>query len=245
MADRVIQGFFPGGRMSAGKLVQPKTVTGAASSSAGGGRPGYLGVDPAHLGLVSGGGQALAEPVRGKMEAALGADFSSVRVHVGSQASRIGAAAFTLGSDIYFAYGQFSPETAQGQRLLGHELAHVIQQRQGRVPSPGGARLAISLDPSLEAEAERLGEMAARHLGAGPATGSRSAVFPAPGAVASLQQKPTVSIQGGIQRSVQQLVGSVLRIGSVRSPGAGQNPAPRSARQGFYIQRSTLGSFHK
>ena len=228
--------------MSAGKLVQPKTVTGAASSSAGGGRPGYLGADPAHLGLVSGGGQALAEPVRGKMEAALGADFSTVRVHVGSQASRIGAAAFTLGSDIYFAYGQFSPETAQGQRLLGHELAHVIQQRQGRVPSPGGSRLAISLDPSLEAEAERLGEMAARHLGAGPATGSHSAVFPAPGAVASLQQKPTVSIQGGIQRSVQQLVGSVLRIGSVRSPGAGQNPAPRSARQGFYIQRSTSGA---
>jgi hypothetical protein len=75
----------------------------------------------------------LPDAVRGKMEAALGADFSAVRVHVGPQAERIGAIAFTIGSDIYFAPGRFQPATAHGQQLLGHELAHVVQQRAGRV----------------------------------------------------------------------------------------------------------------
>ena len=54
-------------------------------------------IDPGRLGLA-GGGRPLPEGVRGKMEAALGADFSNVRVHIGPQAERIGAIAFTIGS---------------------------------------------------------------------------------------------------------------------------------------------------
>jgi len=33
--------------------------------------------------------------------------------------------------DIAFAPGQYRPATAGGDRLLGHELAHVVQQREG------------------------------------------------------------------------------------------------------------------
>jgi len=90
-------------------------------------------VDPGRLGLANGGGRPLPDALRGKMEATLGADFASVRVHVGPQAERIGAVAFTLGSDIYFAPGRFQPETVHGQQLRGHELAHLVQQRRGRV----------------------------------------------------------------------------------------------------------------
>jgi hypothetical protein len=84
------------------------------------------------LGLAAGGGKPLPEAVRGQMETALAADFSAVRVRVGPQAERIGAIAFTLGSDIYFVPGGYQPDTVHGQQLLGHELAHVVQQRAGR-----------------------------------------------------------------------------------------------------------------
>jgi hypothetical protein len=120
-------------------------------------------VDPGQLGLTSGGGRPLPEAVRGKMEAALGADFSNVRVYVGPQAERIGAIAFTLGSDIYFAPGRYQPDTVHGQQLLGHELAHVVQQRAGRVRNPLGSGIAVVQDTSLEAEADRLGQRAAAH----------------------------------------------------------------------------------
>jgi len=61
------------------------------------------------------------------------ADFSEVRLHTNNAAAvsakALGARAFTVGSDIAFASGQFAPHTAAGQKLLAHELAHVEQQR--------------------------------------------------------------------------------------------------------------------
>lgn len=125
-------------------------------------------IDPAKVGLVRSGGQPLPGPVLAKMEAAFSADFSSVRIHVGPQASRIGAIAFTTGNDIYFTPGRYQPNSIQGQQLLGHELAHVIQQRQGRVRA-GGTGLSVVQDRTLEAEADRLGQRAAAHRAqAGP-----------------------------------------------------------------------------
>jgi 5-methylcytosine-specific restriction endonuclease McrA len=120
-------------------------------------------VEVGQLGLASGGGKPLPAVVRGKMEAALGADFSNVRVHVGPQAERIGAIAFTVGSDIYFAPGRYQPDTLQGQQLLGHELAHVVQQCAGRVRNPLGTELAVVHDRALEVEADRMGQRAATH----------------------------------------------------------------------------------
>ncbi|HXZ00289.1 MAG TPA: DUF4157 domain-containing protein [Stellaceae bacterium] len=125
------------------------------------GAGGAFALEAGQLGLASGGGRPLPEAVRGKMEAAFGADFSHVRVHVGPQAERIGAIAFTIGSDIYFAPGRYQPATVQGRHLLGHELAHVVQQRAGRVRNPLGSGLAIVQDTALEAEADRLGRRAA------------------------------------------------------------------------------------
>lgn len=119
-------------------------------------------IDPAQVGLVRSGGLPLPQALLAKMETAFQADFSSVRVHIGPQASRIGAIAFTSGNDLYFAPGQFQPESIKGQQLIGHELAHVIQQRQGRVRAPVSG-VAVVQDRILEAEADRLGMRAAQH----------------------------------------------------------------------------------
>lgn len=109
------------------------------------------------------GGWALPKEVQTKMESALGGDFSDVRIHVGSEVAAIGAVAFTWGSDIHFAPGYYNPHSMQGQQLLGHELAHVLQQRAGRVRNPFGNGTAVVQDHALEAEADRLGMRAAMH----------------------------------------------------------------------------------
>ena len=79
-----------------------------------------------------GSGQPLASSTRAYFEPRFGHSFDHVRVHTDShsaQASQeISALAFTAGSDIYFAHGQYTPGTVHGDRLLGHELTHVLQQ---------------------------------------------------------------------------------------------------------------------
>ncbi|MFE7408620.1 DUF4157 domain-containing protein [Isoptericola sp. NPDC057559] len=73
-------------------------------------------------------------PARREMEAAFGHDFSAVRVHADGRARELGARALTEGSDIHVAPGAYAPGTAEGRRLLAHELAHVVQQG-GRAPT--------------------------------------------------------------------------------------------------------------
>lgn len=107
------------------------------------------------------GGLPIPDKVRAKMETAFGADFSDVRVHIGQEAASLGAIAYTWGSNIHFAPGQYSPNTIQGQKLLGHELWHVVQQRSGRVSNPFGGGVAVVQDHALEAEADRMGIKAA------------------------------------------------------------------------------------
>ena len=107
------------------------------------------------------GGLPLPDDVRAKMETAFGADFSDVRVHIGREASSIGAIAYTWGTNIHFAPGQYNPHTLQGQKLLGHELWHVLQQKSGRVKNPFGGGVAVVQDHALEAEADRMGIKAA------------------------------------------------------------------------------------
>lgn len=104
-----------------------------------------------------GGGEPLAAPVRTQMEQAFGTDFSGVRVHVGDAAPSVGALAFAQGEGVHFAPGQYDPDSARGQALIGHELAHVVQQRQGRVATPQGKGAPINADATLEAEADAAG----------------------------------------------------------------------------------------
>jgi hypothetical protein len=146
-ASRTAAQGFGGARRDASNAVQCKRS---------------FGVDAFRVSLQpKSGGQPLPSEVRAKMEAAFGADFSDVRVHVGHEASRIGAIAYTWGSNIHFAPGHYNPHTLQGQKVLGHELWHVVQQKSGRVKNPFGGGVAVVQDHALEAEADRMGEKAA------------------------------------------------------------------------------------
>ena len=89
----------------------------------------------------------------------LGSDFSDVKIHANSsKAPDIGALAYTQGSDIHFAPGQFKPDTTGGQQLLGHELTHVVQQREGRVkPTTEVNGMPVNDNPGLENEADVMG----------------------------------------------------------------------------------------
>ncbi|MCB0968881.1 MAG: DUF4157 domain-containing protein [Ilumatobacter sp.] len=83
--------------------------------------------------IQSSSGSAMGDGLRSTMERGFGRDLSNVRVHTDSDAAgRIAARAFTHGSDIHFAPGQFQPDTSGGRRLIAHELAHVVQQHDGR-----------------------------------------------------------------------------------------------------------------
>lgn len=70
--------------------------------------------------------------LRAKMGASFGADFSAVRVHYDDEAatlaSEVDAQAFTHEEHIFFNRGKYEPGSSEGQRLLAHELTHVVQQ---------------------------------------------------------------------------------------------------------------------
>ncbi|MCU0288586.1 MAG: DUF4157 domain-containing protein, partial [Acidobacteria bacterium] len=101
----------------------------------------------------------IPEPIKKQMESTFQTDFSDVTVTPNSsRAPQLGALAYTQGNEIHFAPGMYNPHTSAGQRLLGHELTHVVQQREGRV-RPTGSISGKPLNDSteLENEADRMG----------------------------------------------------------------------------------------
>lgn len=77
-------------------------------------------------------GRPLAPTTRAFFAPRFGHDFSQVRVHTDEQAAKsaqaVNALAYTVGHHVVFGAGQYAPGTSDGQRLLAHELAHVVQQ---------------------------------------------------------------------------------------------------------------------
>jgi hypothetical protein len=94
------------------------------------------------------------------MEERMGDSLGDVRVHTGPQAAsaceEINARAFTVGNHVAFNSGEYDPESAEGQHVLAHELAHVRQQTGGAVSMlpQEDVGLEIDPDPALEREAE-------------------------------------------------------------------------------------------
>ena len=85
----------------------------------------------------SGKGSALDQRTNSFMSSRFGNDFSGVKIHTDSEAVQLNrdlnAKAFTTGSDIYFNEGQYQPQSLDGQKLLAHELTHVVQQESGMI----------------------------------------------------------------------------------------------------------------
>jgi hypothetical protein len=107
--------------------IQPTSSAGAVDSHS----------DSAGIEPVSGTGQPLSESSRAFFEPRFGSDFNQVRVHTGSNAAEsarsVNARAYTFGRDIVFGAGQYAPGSESGDRLLAHELAHVVQQEGAAV----------------------------------------------------------------------------------------------------------------
>lgn len=113
-------------------------------------------------------GQPLDTGSRHFMEERFGYDFSGVRVHSDEQAQRsadeTNAEAYTVGQDIVFASGRYSPGTEGGRELLAHELTHVVQQGFAGRGSAG----AIAMGGHDEHETSADATAAAVVSGAGP-----------------------------------------------------------------------------
>jgi hypothetical protein len=82
-----------------------------------------------------GGGSKMSENTLSFMESRFNTGFSGVKIHTDSNAVQmsreLNAQAFTVGNDIYFNEGKYSPESASGKHLLAHELTHTVQQGGG------------------------------------------------------------------------------------------------------------------
>lgn len=111
----------------------------ARERAPGGGSQAALDTETA-IRVADRGGKPLPKAERDFFEPRFGHDFSRVRVHADGEATRgadaVQARAYTVGHNIVFGRGQFSA-SAEGRRLIAHELAHVVQQ--GRAPVSGAA----------------------------------------------------------------------------------------------------------
>jgi hypothetical protein len=115
------------------------------------------------------------------------------------------------------ASGAVDLHSAEGLALIGHELAHVLQQRAGRVPGGG-----VNEDPALEAEADQAGRRAARGEPAGPAVADGA---PVDGPVAGA---PSTQVgQPGGKDLLRRLLGR-----TPPTPPAAPAPAPAPAAPG-------------
>ena len=100
---------------------------------------------------LSGRGEPLPTTICENMGSLIGHDLSAVRVHDDNHAHvaarGFGAQAFTMGNNIAFARGRYQPESSQGQKLLAHELVHVIQQRAE--PFSSIKKIQLKRDPDV------------------------------------------------------------------------------------------------
>ena len=91
--------------------------------------------------MVASSGRPLEPALQHNMEQRFGHDFSRVRVHsdgAAEQSARdVNANAYTVGHDIVFGQGRYAPQTHEGQRLIAHELTHVVQQSGAEGVHPG------------------------------------------------------------------------------------------------------------
>ncbi|MEQ1564059.1 MAG: DUF4157 domain-containing protein, partial [Myxococcota bacterium] len=114
-------------------------------------------------------GGPLPAAVAARMGAALGHDLSHVTLHTDGAASEaadaLHAHAFAIGADLYFGAGEYAPGSPEGDELLLHELQHVVQHDEGRLPPGGG--VSSPADPA-EREATAVAHQAKGDLQSGP-----------------------------------------------------------------------------
>lgn len=156
--------------------------------------------------LPAGGGSPLPREHRDAFEHAFDHGLEHVRIHADAAADRaarrIEADAFTLGADVYFRAGTYSPGTAQGDRLIGHELTHVLQNDHGRVPGTASGAVEVSeptddLEKEAYAAEDSIAQRAARFRSSRDATAADPAVHRAPVTSRSVIQRTCAACAAG------------------------------------------------
>ena len=188
---------------------------------------GYAGVEA----VLAAPGRPLAGSTRQSMEAGFGHDFSSVRVHTDAaaadSASAVDALAYTVGSHVVFAAGQYAPQTPPGQGLLAHELAHVVQQQA----TSGSAALAEN--QQLEHEADRAAQSLQAGRPVGIAARSVAGMMRAPaGGGTPPPKKPVAPRQptAGEEKIIDAARGAAAvrtQLANFRTAGIGPSPPDR------------------
>ncbi|MEO5889866.1 MAG: DUF4157 domain-containing protein [Ferruginibacter sp.] len=88
----------------------------------------------AYINSLGGKGNALPKEAQHFFGKKMGYDFSNVKIHTGTEAEQsaknVNAKAYAIENDIVFNKGQYNPSSAEGKKLLAHELTHVVQQRE-------------------------------------------------------------------------------------------------------------------
>ena len=143
--------------------------------------------------------------IRGRVEAATGAELDGARVHDGDDAKRqaasLGARAFTVGRDVFLG------DRDASDSLLTHELVHVAQQG-ARPASPG----LLPVDP-VDSPSEREARAGSRDVLAGrPTRVSSSTPRVARAPVSDYGAKETLVLDRAFMESEQKQVPGLLRL---------------------------------
>jgi hypothetical protein len=166
-------------------------------------------------------GQPLDAATRSFMEVRFGYDFSQVRVHTDAQAAEsaraVNALAYTVGEDVVFGPDGFRPDTSAGQKLLAHELTHVLQQNSELRTMSAGVNT-VDPDPGAEAEARLAGDAMNSEGSIRPAALSRPVLQRAPaGGGTSAAKTPPHITQIVVNQNTKQNVTATFSDGSVKS----------------------------
>jgi hypothetical protein len=164
-------------------------------------------------------GQPLEPDVRGYFEDRLNHSFAKVRIHAddraGASAQAMGAAAYTVGSNIVFAPGRWSPESAEGRSLLAHELVHTMQQRD----AAHGVVQPMEVGP-VDDTFEREADAIAKKVTASPGV-SRSTILP----------RSDVALEEGKEEEQREPEESAETPAAAASPVKSEAERPATPRQ--------------
>lgn len=190
-------------------------------------------------------GHALDSRVEGQMSSAFDYDFSGVLVHTDARAAMLSsdlqARAFTIGSDIAFASGEYQPGTPIGDALIAHELAHVVQQGGGQyVTAP------MQKGPAETGELEEDADLSAVGAVVSQRTGVRGGLTEI-GRDASPRLRSGLRLQrcGGATPAVKPPVAptQTVRAPEPQAPTAVQAPQPHQPTAAEQIPRRYSRSF--
>jgi hypothetical protein len=190
-----------------------------------------------------GGGATLDSGAKKGMEQAMGKDFSDVRVHSDSDADSLSrsvqAKAFTTGKDIFFRSGEYQPGSTEGNKLLAHELTHVVQQQN----APPAQKLEVS---HPEDASERQASQVADTISAKAATAAAPSVgraeedeqvaraappaSPVEEEVPEEEAAPTLAREGEEEVPEEEAAPTLAREGEEEVPE--EEAAPTLAREG-------------